>query len=100
MDASIAIPAIPRMVPAITWASGGGGARPEPEGGPSRLVATASERLNILKKARAYHYFGRFIHAAFRCTSIFCSAGIAGRWSIAWVEALLAHPLQRLHPPP
>src|SRR2546430_9991980 len=31
MDASIAIPAIPRMVPAITWASVGGGARPEPE---------------------------------------------------------------------
>src|SRR6266436_4749069 len=52
MDASIAIPAIPRMVPAITWASVGGGARPEPEGGPSRLVATASERLNILKGER------------------------------------------------
>jgi hypothetical protein len=46
------LPAIPRMVPAITWASMGGGARPEPEGGPSRLVATAAERLNILKGDR------------------------------------------------
>jgi hypothetical protein len=25
---------------------------------------------------RAYHYFGRFTHAAFRCQSIFGSAGI------------------------